>query len=121
MGPTKTLYIVAAHTRGPCKIGWAHHPEKRLRELQTGNPDRLRLWYTSPCSMGDRLERALHEHFRDERLQGEWFLITVQQAAEALVAVQMDGRHLDGRRCPECHGMTSVDRKSEGLHGRVES
>ncbi|AJT62476.3 hypothetical protein T261_0787 [Streptomyces lydicus] len=53
------------------KIGTSVSPEKRLKELQTGNPDRLEvLWYTSG---GRELEALLHQAFADHRVEGEWF------------------------------------------------
>lgn len=56
------------------KIGHADDPERRLRELQTGNPNKLELLgYVS----GDIVrEREIHFTFADFRTDGEWFELT---------------------------------------------
>lgn len=54
------------------KIGFSKHPEKRVRQLQTGTSDRLILHALEP---GDRkLERKRHSEFSDHRKIGEWFI-----------------------------------------------
>ncbi|KGF71363.1 hypothetical protein DO97_21630 [Neosynechococcus sphagnicola sy1] len=54
------------------KIGFSKHPEKRVRELQTGTSDLLMLHALEP---GDReLERKRHTEFSDHRKIGEWFM-----------------------------------------------
>lgn len=61
---------------GSVKIGVAEDPERRLRELQTGNHGRLHLIAKLPCpsrAAAFALERQMHERFASDRLQGEWF------------------------------------------------
>lgn len=58
------------------KIGVTGGGKGRLMEMQTGNPNRLHEVLRIPCA--DRrtafvLERLIHSHLADERLQGEWF------------------------------------------------
>lgn len=56
---------------GPIKVGWAVDPEKRRRELQTGNPERLFVLAIEP---GDRQrETAAHTRLAAARVHGEWF------------------------------------------------
>lgn len=66
------IYFIQAGEDGPIKIGYTRSaPRKRLKELQTAAPQKLRLLGTTD---GGRLEeRALHRAWGDERLQGEWF------------------------------------------------
>jgi hypothetical protein len=56
---------------GDVKIGWALDPEKRLSELQTGNPCKLRVLAVVRGSKRD--ERALHAKLKEFRGLGEWF------------------------------------------------
>lgn len=73
-----TIYLIGYEKPGPqdiVKIGFSTDPDKRLRELQTGSPFKLRLVKTYP---GNRaLERRLHGLFSDVRLHGEWFRVSV--------------------------------------------
>ncbi len=57
------------------KIGLAKDPKKRLRQLQTGNPQRLTLmhWEEVPEKQARAIERAFHAAFAPWRLHGEWF------------------------------------------------
>jgi hypothetical protein len=68
------VYFICTDDGEFVKIGWAADPEKRLAQLQTGNPKRLVIVATL---LGDReLEAEAHEFFRpasDELRVGEWF------------------------------------------------
>lgn len=66
------VYFITSEPDEFVKIGWAmHSPAKRLRELQTGNHQPLRLMAYFPGSLED--ERRLHETFAELRFRGEWF------------------------------------------------
>lgn len=65
------VYLVGAD-RGPLKIGYtAGVPSKRLGDLQTGSPFKLRVYATAPGDKED--EKALHKGLRKHWLRGEWF------------------------------------------------
>lgn len=67
------VYFITVEPDRYVKIGWAlHNPANRLRELQTGCPDTLRLMAWAPGSRED--ERRLHETFRELHYRGEWFV-----------------------------------------------
>lgn len=53
------------------KIGWSSNPARRLADLQSGSPLALHLLGT--FGGGAELEAALHGHFADHRVRGEWF------------------------------------------------
>lgn len=64
------VYFMAAG-QGDIKIGWARDPDKRLRELQVGNPKRLKILGVIP---GSRLtEKEIHRYYAAARVTGEWF------------------------------------------------
>ncbi|MCX4967057.1 GIY-YIG nuclease family protein [Streptomyces sp. NBC_00654] len=70
-GGDSYVYVIGSAGSSRVKIGTSVCPEKRLKELQTGNPDRLDvLWYTPG---GRELEAQLHQAFADQRVEGEWF------------------------------------------------
>lgn len=77
------LYVIATmgagpndRPRAPCKIGISADGEKRLKSIQTGNPQRLCLFGEIPfgsAAMAEVAERMVHEGFQEQRLSGEWF------------------------------------------------
>lgn len=67
-------FIQAGSHDAPVKIGYSssRDPEKRRKELQTGNPYRLRVIGVIPEGTVSR-EQELHYKFRSASLEGEWF------------------------------------------------
>ena len=65
------VYFIQDVEQGYIKIGQSEEPEKRLRQLQTGNPNELRLLWVD--HQGDYIEAELHREFREHRVSGEWF------------------------------------------------
>lgn len=65
------IYFIRQGLLGNVKIGSTSDPVKRLKQLQTGQPVRLRLMR---LVKGERAEEmALHKTFSHLRLTGEWF------------------------------------------------
>jgi hypothetical protein len=62
-------YFIQAGVDGPVKIGIAEDVEERLKQLQTGCPDDLRLI----GRIHGNCESDLHGRFERLRLRGEWF------------------------------------------------
>lgn len=68
------VYFIKACGANPAiKIGVSADADKRLAQLQTGNHLELQLLGKVPVRDADGLERSLHDHFADLRLEGEWF------------------------------------------------
>lgn len=76
------LYVIAASPDGPVKLGYSDRPERRMRALQTGRPDRLSLYHQEPVSatQARRYEQRLHRDLNHIRTGGEWFAMTTEQA-----------------------------------------
>jgi len=74
-GAGKCVYWIQAVEGGPIKIGAASDPtgESRLKGLQTGNPNALRIVGVVPGHV--KLEAWLHKKARSygARVRGEWF------------------------------------------------
>lgn len=65
------LYFIQERSTGMIKIGRSKDPKRRLKTLQTGNANELRLvCYLE--GLGWR-ERDLHEALKKWRTSGEWF------------------------------------------------
>ncbi len=77
------LYLIS-NNQNQVKIGWSKHPEKRVRELQTGTADKLRLVRT--FNVEKYYEKRLHYLLRDfkTRHNGEWFKISPESALSLL-------------------------------------
>ncbi|WTK18303.1 GIY-YIG nuclease family protein (plasmid) [Streptomyces sp. NBC_01525] len=68
---TEHVYLIGSPGSSTAKIGRSKDPEKRLAGFQTGCPLPLSVLATHPGS--HELETALHRHFAEHRLHGEWF------------------------------------------------
>jgi hypothetical protein len=65
------IYFVEAADNGLVKIGYAKRPAARLHQLQSISPSALTL---KGVVRGSRShEVRLHEHFKENRVRGEWF------------------------------------------------
>ncbi|HXA85758.1 MAG TPA: GIY-YIG nuclease family protein [Candidatus Dormibacteraeota bacterium] len=82
------LYVIAASPEGPCKIGIAKDAEARRRDLQTGHPEALSLHFTAQCPAAAHQERQMHKYLAPKRLNGEWFAVSVTEAADALADLE---------------------------------
>jgi hypothetical protein len=76
------LYVIAASESGPVKIGYSAVPEKRVRQLQTGHPQPLALFYQQGTDLASAklIERLVHRTIGYLRSHGEWFDLTVEDA-----------------------------------------
>ncbi len=77
------VYFVSTRERKglqPVKIGYTKNPEKRLKALQTGHPNRLEVMKTVKCASekdARKLEKKIHwlATRKCQKLNGEWFII----------------------------------------------
>ena len=65
------VYLIAAGETGFVKIGMADRVDVRLRQLQGGHCEELRILKTWPGGAAE--EAALHRTFADCRIRREWF------------------------------------------------
>lgn len=70
---TPIVYVIQAEIGGPVKIGRTTFDRlgDRLAEIQTGNPERLRIVTT--VEGGAETEAFIHACLKDYRINGEWF------------------------------------------------
>ena len=84
------IYVIGYDEEGPVKIGISTKPERRLKQLQTGQDKVLRLHHTESTSSGfpKFLEQFVHSQVNHRRLKGEWFDLSVADAiAEVKFAI----------------------------------
>lgn len=65
------VYFIQGECGGAIKIGHSKDPQSRLKSLQTGYPDMLKLLYMFPGE--EKVEKELHLKFSSIKLNGEWF------------------------------------------------
>ena len=61
------------------KIGMSKNPIDRLKQLQTGNPQKLVIYHTVESTDYKRLEKTMHDICKDLNILGEWFEINESQ------------------------------------------
>lgn len=80
------LYVMRC---GPyVKIGVSSDPERRLREVGVGAPDRVMLLGAWRHECAWKIEQSLHARFETSRTQGEWFVL--KDEAVKLLIQQLD-------------------------------
>jgi hypothetical protein len=65
------IYFIGAVDGDVVKIGYSIKPEHRIRQIQSGNPEKLRVLHE--FAGGKSVERHLHVRFGPSRRHGEWF------------------------------------------------
>ena len=67
------VYAIQSGKHGPMKFGVAKNPWARLEQLQTGNPETLKVF--AAVNLPNECERQIHDYLRGkgEGLRGEWF------------------------------------------------
>jgi hypothetical protein len=86
------VYVIGHSCLQGVKIGRAFDPESRLKNYQTGCPNREYVLhyisdYSDDCV---DLEKRVHQYLDPVRLQGEWFGCTPEQAMEAIKRVALE-------------------------------
>ena len=71
--PDMFVYAMMEEDTGNIKIGISKDPERRLKQLQTGNSSRLILVATHKAENRFNDERSLHHKNENYNIHGEWF------------------------------------------------
>lgn len=75
-------YIMINKRNGYYKIGISQKPSYRERTLQSQEPE-IELIYVSSGNYGWEEEMMVHAHFREKRMRGEWFNLTIADVEKA--------------------------------------
>jgi hypothetical protein len=76
--PSDILYVISDGEYN--KIGITTSSiKKRLKVLQTANARKLTCIFMKEIQLARDLELALHQHFADKRLYGEWFDVSLRE------------------------------------------
>ena len=82
----KVVYFIQDPRGGEIRIGVAREGrlQKRVQELQAGNPGDLKLLGLIKARNAETLARELHSTFSDAHVRGEWF----QPASDLLAYIR---------------------------------
>ncbi len=84
--PSDHVYIIRQGNTRLFKIGVSNNPQRRLKNLQTGNPHPLKVVLSVPCVgiSAYEAEALIHRHLGKERVLGEWFEIASDDRVVAI-------------------------------------
>jgi predicted GIY-YIG superfamily endonuclease len=74
----KSIYLIQSLENSYYKIGVSKHPNKRLKELQTGNSSELKLINTYKSEFAHQIERTLQRRYSHLKKEGEWFDLSIE-------------------------------------------
>ena len=74
----RSVYLIRGNN-GRYKIGIAKNPTQRIKQLQTGNSDKLEIIETYQSENASKIESALHNRFAHMRNEGEWFDLSITE------------------------------------------
>jgi len=74
----RSVYLIRGNN-GKYKIGIAKNPSQRIKQLQTGNSDKLQLIETYQSENASKIESTLHNRFGHLRNEGEWFDLSITE------------------------------------------
>jgi predicted GIY-YIG superfamily endonuclease len=75
----KYIYLIQSLENGYYKIGVSKHPQKRINELNTGNPSPTKLIDTYETEHANQIERALQRRYSHLHKNGEWFDLSITE------------------------------------------
>ena len=73
------VYLIQNLETSKYKIGVSKHPKKRVKQLQTGSGEEIKLIHEFKSQFPRKVETALHNRYGHLRAEGEWFLITLSE------------------------------------------
>lgn len=73
------VYLIKSIESASYKIGISKNPKQRLSALQTGNPELIVIVHEYETQYPYKLETALHNYFRIDKKQNEWFSLGLNE------------------------------------------
>jgi len=69
----KYVYLIQSLEDSYYKIGVSNNPQRRIKELQTGNSSPLKLVETYQSEFANQIEKFLQNRYSHFHKEGEWF------------------------------------------------
>ncbi len=74
----KYIYLIQSLENSYYKIGVSIHPNKRIKELQTGNSSKLKLIEMYQSEFAHKIEKSLQNRYAHLKKEGEWFDLSLE-------------------------------------------
>jgi len=58
--------------------------QQRLSDIQTSNPEKIKIVFCAKVDSYKEIEESIHEHFKDKRVRGEWFELKCEEIEFAI-------------------------------------
>jgi len=71
------IYLIQSLENSYYKVGVSKHPQKRINELSTGNPSKLKLIEVYKSEYAYQIEKSLQNSYSHLRKEREWFDMSV--------------------------------------------
>jgi len=73
------VYLIQSQEDGYYKIGVSKHPNKRVKQHQTGNPSELKVVHTYLSEHARKIETTLKNRYSYLKKEGEWFNLSIKE------------------------------------------
>ena len=80
----KSVYLIQSLEDGHYKIGVSKHPNKRIKQLNTGNSSELKLVEVYQSELAYQIEKILQRRYSYLKKEGEWFDMSISNEATFL-------------------------------------
>jgi len=99
------IYLLKSEDNGYYKIGKTINPEKRIKSLQTGNPEKIIIIskVNVESRFSSKIETAMHSQYSYAHKNGEWFDLdindevlfesNVKKIENNLLILEIEGNH----------------------------
>lgn len=94
---TAYIYVMGFPEGGPCKIGYAMEPTKRVKQIAKKEGRHVIVTGTWPVGRAIALatERYVHWVLRDHHFRGEWFSAPMETVVAAVEQALANGAYMD--------------------------
>jgi hypothetical protein len=78
------IYLIKSLSDSHYKIGVSKNPNRRLKQLQTGNSSEIKLICEYQTMNAYKIEKVLHRRYTHFNIDGEWFDLSIKEEADFL-------------------------------------
>jgi len=92
------IYLINETNTNNYKIGYAKDVNKRIKQLQTSNSNKLNIINTykiKNTSKWTKLEIMIHNHYKFKRLNGEWFNLEYNDTIDFISVCEQKDKIID--------------------------